>query len=89
MVFLSTSLTKRFRGYQRSVAKMAEPLIGVLALQGAFEEHQKCLEAVGCRTVQVRDATLSCTNVDRSFASGYESILFYVYLVFFCRYGLP
>lgn len=30
------------------------PLIGVLALQGAFEEHQQCLEAVGCRTVQVR-----------------------------------
>ena len=30
------------------------PLIGVLALQGAFEEHQACLEAVGCRTVQVR-----------------------------------
>lgn len=31
-----------------------KPLIGVLALQGAFEEHQACLEAVGCRTVQVR-----------------------------------
>lgn len=31
-----------------------QPLIGVLALQGAFEEHQQCLEAVGCRTVQVR-----------------------------------
>ena len=30
------------------------PLIGVLALQGAFEEHQHCLEAIGCRTVQVR-----------------------------------
>ena len=30
------------------------PLIGVLALQGAFEEHQACLEAVGCRTMQVR-----------------------------------
>ena len=30
-----------------------KPLIGVLALQGAFEEHQACLEAVGCRTVQV------------------------------------
>lgn len=29
------------------------PLIGVLALQGAFEEHQHCLEAAGCRTVQV------------------------------------
>jgi len=28
-------------------------LIGVLALQGAFEEHQKCLEAIGCQTVQV------------------------------------
>lgn len=30
------------------------PLVGVLALQGAFEEHQHCLEAVGCKTVQVR-----------------------------------
>jgi len=30
------------------------PLVGVLALQGAFEEHQACLEAVGCRTKQVR-----------------------------------
>jgi hypothetical protein len=31
----------------------SKPLIGVLALQGAFEEHQACLEAAGCRTVQV------------------------------------
>ena len=31
--------------------------VGVLALQGAFEEHQTCLEAVGCETVQV-----SCTR---------------------------
>jgi hypothetical protein len=31
----------------------SKPLVGVLALQGAFEEHQACLEAVGCRTVQV------------------------------------
>jgi hypothetical protein len=30
------------------------PLVGVLALQGAFEEHQACLEAVGCRTRQVK-----------------------------------
>jgi pyridoxal 5'-phosphate synthase pdxT subunit len=29
-------------------------LIGVLALQGAFEEHEACLRAVGCRTKQVR-----------------------------------
>jgi hypothetical protein len=27
--------------------------VGVLALQGAFEEHEKCLRAVGCTTVQV------------------------------------
>jgi 5'-phosphate synthase pdxT subunit len=30
------------------------PLVGVLALQGAFEEHQACLHAIGCRTIQVR-----------------------------------
>ena len=36
-------------------------LIGVLALQGAFEEHQAALEAVGgCRTKQV------CTYIDIS-----------------------
>ena len=34
-----------------------QPLVGVLALQGAFEEHQQCLESIGCRTVQVRDST--------------------------------
>lgn len=28
-------------------------LVGVLALQGAFEEHETCLQAVGCETVQV------------------------------------
>jgi len=31
-----------------------KPLVGVLAIQGAFEEHQACLEASGCRTKQVR-----------------------------------
>jgi len=35
---------------------MDGPLVGVLALQGAFEEHQKCLEALGCRTVQVSES---------------------------------
>mmetsp|Transcript_13346 Transcript_13346/g.25334 ORF Transcript_13346/g.25334 Transcript_13346/m.25334 type:complete len:291 (-) Transcript_13346:2474-3346(-) len=35
---------------------MQGPLVGVLALQGAFEEHQKCLESIGCRTRQVRTA---------------------------------
>lgn len=38
---------------EKKKEKMQGPLIGVLALQGAFEEHQKCLEAIGCRTVQV------------------------------------
>jgi glutamine amidotransferase PdxT len=41
----------------------AKPLIGVLALQGAFEEHQACLEAVGCRTVQVGTFRLARTSV--------------------------
>ena len=31
-----------------------KPLVGVLAIQGAFEEHQSCLEASGCRTKQIR-----------------------------------
>ena len=35
-----------------------QPLVGVLALQGAFEEHQQCLEAIGCRTIQVHIAVL-------------------------------
>jgi pyridoxal 5'-phosphate synthase pdxT subunit len=29
-------------------------LIGVLALQGAFEEHEQCLHKIGCRTRQIR-----------------------------------
>lgn len=37
-----------------STVDQSKPLVGVLALQGAFEEHQTCLEAAGCRTVQVR-----------------------------------
>ena len=29
-------------------------VIGVLALQGAFEEHQSCIEkSTGCKTIQV------------------------------------
>lgn len=40
------------------VETMQEPLVGVLALQGAFEEHQKSLEAIGCRTRQVFDVRL-------------------------------
>ncbi|VEU45339.1 unnamed protein product [Pseudo-nitzschia multistriata] len=31
-----------------------KPLVGVLSIQGAFEEHQACLEASGCRTKQIR-----------------------------------
>ena len=40
------------------MAETLSPLVGVLALQGAFEEHQKCLEAAGCRTKQVRVRSL-------------------------------
>ena len=39
---------------QRQQQQEDLPLIGVLALQGAFEEHQHCLENSGCRTKQVR-----------------------------------
>ena len=39
---------------QQSCNGHREPIIGVLALQGAFEEHQKCLDAIGCRNIQVR-----------------------------------
>lgn len=31
-----------------------EVTIGVLALQGAFEEHQECIEKLGCKTIQVK-----------------------------------
>ena len=48
------------------------PLIGVLALQGAFEEHQACLEAVGCRTKQVRTAS-DMQDIDGIVLPGGES----------------
>ncbi len=31
----------------------AAPCIGILALQGAFEEHRKIVEALGARTIEV------------------------------------
>ena len=37
-----------------AAAETKKPLVGVLSIQGAFEEHQACLEASGCRTKQVR-----------------------------------
>lgn len=47
----------------------SSPLVGVLALQGAFEEHQTCMEAVGCRTVQVRTSFVIFKNLHFSFLS--------------------
>jgi len=35
---------------------MAEPVIGILALQGDFEAHQKAFERAGAKAVQVRTA---------------------------------
>lgn len=46
-----------------ATSESSGPLVGVLALQGAFEEHQACLEAIGCRTVQVSCGFLSQLNV--------------------------
>lgn len=51
---------------------MGGPLIGVLALQGAFAEHQRCLEAVGCRTVQVK-TTKELEGLDGLVLPGGES----------------
>ncbi|MCA8964804.1 MAG: pyridoxal 5'-phosphate synthase glutaminase subunit PdxT [Planctomycetes bacterium] len=35
---------------------MSEPLVGVLALQGDFDEHEVALQALGLRTRQIRRA---------------------------------
>ena len=48
------------------------PLVGVLALQGAFEEHQKCLKEIGCRTLQVRRTLLP--TIQKCFFLPYERI---------------
>lgn len=50
-----------------------EVLIGVLALQGAFEEHQACIEeSTGCKTVQVRTPA-QLENIDGIILPGGES----------------
>mmetsp|Transcript_9326 Transcript_9326/g.13584 ORF Transcript_9326/g.13584 Transcript_9326/m.13584 type:complete len:281 (-) Transcript_9326:268-1110(-) len=46
--------------------------IGVLALQGAFEEHQTCLESTGCTTLQVRTPA-DLNNIDAIVFPGGES----------------
>eukprot|EP00536_Pseudo-nitzschia_multiseries_P008565 jgi/Psemu1/198423/e_gw1.219.56.1 len=53
-----------------------KPLVGVLAIQGAFEEHQACLEASGCRTKQIRtvaDMTAGGETLDGMVLPGGES----------------
>lgn len=51
----------------------SEIVIGVLALQGAFEEHQLCIEkSTGCKTVQVRRAD-QLDNIDGIILPGGES----------------
>jgi len=50
-----------------------ELVIGVLALQGAFEEHQTCIEeATGCKTIQVRKPA-ELENIDGIILPGGES----------------
>jgi len=53
-----------------------KPLVGVLSIQGAFEEHQACLEASGCRTKQIRtvaDMTEGGEELDGMVLPGGES----------------
>lgn len=51
---------------------MESPLVGVLALQGAFEEHQQCLKAIGCRSIQVRTPS-DLVGIDAIILPGGES----------------
>ena len=39
---------------EQAAAAPSKPLIGVLALQGAFDAHERALHQLGCRTIQVR-----------------------------------
>lgn len=56
-----------------SVACKKEIRIGVLALQGAFEEHQECIEkATGCKTIQVRKPS-ELNDIDGIILPGGES----------------
>mmetsp|Transcript_4398 Transcript_4398/g.6518 ORF Transcript_4398/g.6518 Transcript_4398/m.6518 type:complete len:291 (-) Transcript_4398:1638-2510(-) len=48
------------------------PRIGVLSVQGAFAEHQRCFEALGCETQQVRVAS-HLANLDGIVFPGGES----------------
>ena len=63
------------------MAETLSPLVGVLALQGAFEEHQKCLEAAGCRTKQVRVRRLDF-DLDRGLFMDYLIFFFHLLLSF-------
>jgi len=49
-----------------------QPVIGVLALQGAFEEHQALLENVGCKTLQIRTPA-ELSDIDGIVLPGGES----------------
>lgn len=59
-----------------TASESKKPLVGVLAIQGAFEEHQACLEAAGCRTKQIRtvaDMTEGGEELDGMVLPGGES----------------
>ena len=58
---------------------MQGPLIGVLALQGAFAEHQKCLEAIGCRTRQVCMVVVAVAHMHCCWLSKAHILLFFAH----------
>lgn len=48
--------------------------VGVLALQGAFEEHQSCMEKLGCTTKQIKTPSeLLSPDIDGLILPGGES----------------
>ena len=52
-------------------------VIGVLALQGAFIEHQKMLEKLGCETFTIRNKNDLMRKMDGLILPGGESTTMY------------
>lgn len=51
----------------------ARPVVAVLALQGAFVEHERALARLGCETIELRQATDLARPFDRLVLPGGES----------------
>ena len=71
---------EQIQQYIMSNSNTKKPLVGVLAIQGAFEEHQTLLEASGCRTKQVSSRVELVMSVDPSCMIFHEYIYNYLFI---------